>query len=312
MTRKLSYQELISLIENDETSDELLEHYFEIDEDESDCFFPELRINSAFVFDDIGDIPNHSTASRGLIGAFNRRARRKRRKKFDKKIEGGFDGTIIVSEGDSWFQYPIKLDDVIDHLSDKDEFAIRSLGFAGDWLSNILEEEEYLDPIDRYKPKVFLISGGGNDLVGKRRLAWLLESFDPGRTAEEYLGERFQQALNDLERLYGMMFEKLVARYPNMKIIGHGYDHAIPDRGKWLGKPMESIGIKDKELQRQIVKAMIDRFNDMKIGLCNDQVFHVDCRGVINEWHNELHPDSENFEEVSRKFEETINLALNV
>lgn len=310
MTKKLSYQELISLIENDETSDELLEHYFEIDDDESDCFFPELKINSAFVFDGIGDIPNHSTASKGLIGAFNRRARRKRKKKFDKKIDGGFDGTIIVSEGDSWFQYPIRLYDVIDHLSDKDEFAIRSLGFAGDWLSNILEEEEYLDPIDRYKPKVFLISGGGNDLVGKRRLTWLLEEFDPGRTAEEYLGERFQKALNDLEQLDRMMFEKLAARYPNMKIISHGYDHAIPDRGKWMGKPMESIGIEDKELQRHIVKAMIDRFNDMKIGLCNDHVFHVDCRGLINEWHNELHPNSENFEKVSRKFEETINQAL--
>ena len=36
----------------------------------------------------------------------------RRRWAFESRLAGGYNGPIIVSEGDSWFQYPLKLEDV--------------------------------------------------------------------------------------------------------------------------------------------------------------------------------------------------------
>ncbi|MDI7865325.1 hypothetical protein MRS76_25870 [Rhizobiaceae bacterium n13] len=51
-----------------------------------------------------------------------------------RKTAGGFDGLRIVEEGDSWFQYPLLLDDTIDQLSRDEDKAIFSLSGAGDLL----------------------------------------------------------------------------------------------------------------------------------------------------------------------------------
>ena len=35
-------------------------------------------------------------------------------------------------------------------------------------------------------------------------------------------------------------------------MICHGYDYTVPNDGKWLGKPMASLGIINKVLQKAI------------------------------------------------------------
>ena len=58
-------------------------------------------------------------------------SKRKRQALYRSKVAKHFDAIRIVSEGDSWFQYPWLLDDVIDHLMAEDDIAILSLGGAG-------------------------------------------------------------------------------------------------------------------------------------------------------------------------------------
>ena len=77
-------------------------------------------------------------------------------------LADGYKGPVLVSEGDSWFQYPIKLEDTIDHLYAKG-FAVRSLDAAGDTLENMLKDREYVDAIGEAKASIFLFSAGGND-----------------------------------------------------------------------------------------------------------------------------------------------------
>lgn len=312
MPNEISYHELAKLIDDDKTPDRLIFDYFDVNKEDSDSFYPELMIRPGLIYDEIGEIPNQSTAAKGLIGKLNRRARRKRFKKFNKKIKKGFSGTIIVSEGDSWFQYPLRLKDIIDHLSKKKDFAIYSLGFAGDWLSNILDEKEYLQPIEDYQAKIFLISGGGNDMLGKRRLESLLKPFKEGRPASAYFKDDFYTVIAQLKQMYLHLYSELHAKHPDLKIIGHGYDHAIPKNGQWLGKPMKRLGIRDKTLQREITRLMIDKFNDMRHEIADelDYVFHVDCRGLVTDWYDELHPKSSSFKTISNEFEKIINQAL--
>ena len=138
-TQRLTETELYALLDNDETPEELVADYFELDEKTLPTGLNEAEIAG------IADIPNLSTADQGLVGRFNRWSRRKRQKKFRRRAEG-FQGLTIVAEGDSWWQYPVKLKDVIDHLFDDDDVNIYSLGFAGDWLANMLVQKEYLAP----------------------------------------------------------------------------------------------------------------------------------------------------------------------
>ena len=61
---------------------------------------------------------------------------------FNAVLAGGYDGPIIVSEGDSWFQYPLLLKDTIDHVMNR--YAVMSLGAAGDLLNRMADKQEYV------------------------------------------------------------------------------------------------------------------------------------------------------------------------
>ncbi len=122
-------------------------------------------------------IKNGSTANVGVIGSLNKNSSEKRLKKFNKKIKNGFadkklhpENKIILAEGDSWFEYPLFLEDITDNLIEQDNLAVYSLAAGGDWAANMISNHDYQDEYKILHPDVFLVSGGGNDLVGENRL----------------------------------------------------------------------------------------------------------------------------------------------
>jgi len=310
--KKITKQELIAKIQDLDTSDEEIAQYLTVDLQQSNAFAPVVIPNPELIKDD------------GLEGAFalnvlNKFARLRRNAKYRRRIRN-WDGVRVVAEGDSWFQYPLLLKDTIDHLADLDQFqyAIYGLSEAGDLLSDMVFVDEITQVIEQENPHVFLISGGGNDMVGDNRMATLVHKYSANRLPENYPNQKFDQFLTELEQLYRELFKKLLATCPHLKIICHGYDKAIPFDGPWLGKPLEMQDIKDKPLQRSIVAIMIERFNDRLAQIAGDfagSVFHVDCQGLIgsrSKWHDELHPKNEGYFKVAQKFDETIKAALAV
>ena len=253
-----------------------------------------------------------------FINAFNRLARTRRNLKYRRRLKN-WTGLRIVAEGDSWFQYPLLLKDTIDQLNDLDKFqyAIYGLSEAGDLLANIIREDEITEAIERENPDIFLISAGGNDMVGDGRIASLVHPFSARRKAENYLNHQFDVFLTELEQHYRGLFSRLLTAYPHLKIFCHGYDKAIPQNGKWLGQPLNSHGIKSKVLQRQIIAIMIKRFNQTMRHITADfagRVYHVNCQKLIgskSKWHDELHPKSAGFFRVAERFDLIIQQALN-
>src|SRR5262245_36745626 len=65
----------------------------------------------------------------------NSLSRLRRQDEFRARLADGDSRPVLVSEGDSWFQFPIFLDDVIDQLSNR--FNIWSVDAAGDTLQNM-------------------------------------------------------------------------------------------------------------------------------------------------------------------------------
>ena len=277
-----------------------LSGYFRLDEEGSDAFAPRIVVDPDKV-----DVPDHGDDRRGplLVPGANWFARRQRLARFHRKLaEPGYDGPVIVSEGDSWFQYPFQLEDTIDHLMR--EHAILSLGAAGDTLSNMVKQQEYLRGLGESRGTILLVSAGGNDLLGGGDIEGHLDAFDPALKPADYLlpsfGALVDRALGQYERL----FRDVSGAFPWVRVICHGYDYPVPrDGGRWLGRPMARRGIEKDDLRRAIAVEMMDVFNRglYRVARRLGHVTYVDCRGAVGEarWHDELHPTNDGYASVA-------------
>ena len=287
-------------VDHPDTTEGDLAPYVIADEESSEAFSPAFRVNSATVIDTTG------LEGDRIINWLNDRSRARRHQRYRNKIQGGRSFIKIVSEGDSWFQYPILLHDVIDNLMDEENLAVFSLGAAGDHVSAIVAKAEYLDAVEQESPDYFLISGGGNDLVGGGRLATVLHSFQQGRQPEDYLNAQFVLFEAEIRRDYNRLLSTLTSRFPTLEVLCHGYDHIIPNNGRWLGKPMRLKGIHDESLQREIMRVIIDRLNDTldEVAAIFPNVTYLDLRGTISAdgWHDELHPLNKGYGDVAKEF----------
>ncbi len=308
---KITAEQLMAKMANLEADEQEFADYFIIDEDQSGAFAPRFKLNPATV-----QIPRGANAAQRAAGALssaNWFARMNRQNKYQRKIARGYNGPIIVSEGDSWFQYPLLLKDTIDHLMD--EYAVHSLGAAGDLLNRMADKQEYVGALRETGADILLLSGGGNDLLAGGALASHLEEFDPDLDPDDYLLPSFETLLDDSLKHYGRMFRQVHDLFPHVTVMCHGYDFPVPDNDRWLGKPMESRGIRDKNLQKAVAASMMNHFNRRLRRLANamPHVLYIDCRGVVGDhrWHDGLHPINEGYADVAAKFDREIRRIAN-
>jgi hypothetical protein len=140
-------------------------------------------------------IENASTSDDGLLGSLNKSSNKKRLRQFNRKPNDDFSNktlfpnnkTVLV-EGDSWFEYPMFLRDITDNLIKEDNLAVYSIASGGDWASNMISSGEYQTEYLVFKPDVFIISGGGNDLLEENRLTKLI-SDKPIPKNSKFLGD---------------------------------------------------------------------------------------------------------------------------
>lgn len=287
-----------------------LARYFLADEERSGLFRPALSLNPETVA--LPTDPDERRArSEAAMTFANSIARMRRKLRFDRMLADGHSGPVLVSEGDSWFQYPILLQDTIDHLYEQG-FAVRSLDAAGDTLENMLKEREYLEAIRETGAAIFLLSAGGNDALGGGNLRAHLRDFDPALSPAAHVLPSFDKLLDHALAMYEQVLRQVEA-LPGVVTICHGYDYVIPNAGNWLGKPMASRGITDPAVQRAIAAQMIDRFNDRLRRLTANfggRAVHVDARHAVGDtladWHDELHPKDPGYGRVADRFAEAI------
>lgn len=206
---------------------------------------------------------------------FDRKKNEARNQRFDKKIKQGFrklgdkNKQVILVEGDSWFNYPIILTDVIDRVCMEEDLAVCSIASGGDWLLNMLSAREYIEELSVLHPDWFLISAGGNDLVGSRRLATILKPEGDSKEFDnnEFTGyllnsadttfvpfekEKFERGLDFLSKdfyallmFFHLQYYFLIdgilrggdkkSKFPDIRIITQGYDYPIPSFKKNFG-----------------------------------------------------------------------------
>ncbi|WP_373511737.1 SGNH/GDSL hydrolase family protein, partial [Persicitalea sp.] len=225
----------------------------------------------------------------------------------------------LVAEGDSWFQYPIILQDTLDQLYKV--YAIRSFAEAGDTLENYLKtkDKQYLNAIGEEDAKFFLVSGGGNDVLGDQFQHFLREVPDADDyTPRKYLNQKMFEQLDKLDALYIQMFDELLARYPDLHILLHCYDYLIPvdtnipgnkKKSSWTGKHMVGKGIAPQKERETLIRYIVDEFAGRLTALTQkaeyqDRVTFVDTRGLVPRtlWFDEIHPNNAGYQIVADKF----------
>lgn len=263
------------------------------------------------------------------LGFLNHVFRDRRRRVFEERLVAKDPRPVLLAEGDSWFQYPIWLKDVVDQL--ESDYTVLCLSAAGDELRSMVAEAEYRDYLLRLSGQVsfraMIFSAGGNDVVGPE-LKELLRQHDPALDAAGHIdGSRWAQKLGEILAGYEAMIAAVHGILPSMPILIHGYDHAnplphqgfkVPPLDGWLGDPMRARSIPDGPLQLGIARVMIDGVNDAlqtlaggnRPGGRHPKVFFVDNRGAVaGRWHDELHPLDSGFAEVAGRFRAVLHEA---
>lgn len=300
---KLTLEQLAEMVADPATAPGDLEPYFRVAEDQGAAFDPVVEINTDTVH--VPDTAEGRSRSALILNGANWLERNGRQSRFYRLLsKGNYTGPVIVEEGDSWFQYPFKLWDVIDVLMEK--YAVLSLSAGGDTLENMVRRAEYRKALQSTQASILLLSAGGNDLVANGNLATHLRAFDAALQPAEYLLSSFDQLIGRTMALYDMIFRDVAQRFPQVQVVCHGYDYPVPDKGRWLGQPMATRGIVDPQLQVSIAKVMMDRFNISlaRLSRSHAHVHFLDLRGVVGRqgWSDELHPKNAGYRRVGDIF----------
>lgn len=328
---KISYEDFKAKLMDVTVPDEEIARYLTAIPDESGPFDPRI-------------VPDPRKVDMTAEGEFdvesairwgNAICRQRRKIRFE--LAQGDGRPVLVSEGDSWFQFPFLIKDVIDHL--EPFYRIWSLDAAGDTADNMVNRRpEYKRGLDEQKVngvRGFLFSAAGNDVIGEDLngdpvLSSLIKPFTLGKDAAWHIDQsRFAEVLARLRADY-LKVILTIRQDPDfvaLPIIIHGYDYAIPGgfsgdqrypiyakQNEWLGGPFAEKGITDLTLQRDIIRLLIDGLYDMLEHVAAGEVgVHlVDVRGELQEgdWADEIHATSAAFARVANRFRQVIDAAI--
>ncbi len=316
-------QSAIEAMLNDEAlADFALGLYFE---NKPGAEFPDIQLK-AILRDLTANVPLREKGLLGDIGlnVANKIARFRRNRRFDKAIKQNPDHFRIVSEGDSWFQHPL-VTDTIDHLAAY--YPVYCVAAAGDTLRNITMASEGTPPVEEYvatitkqNPAVFVLSGGGNDILGEQFRRYIKEGIPDGSAPADYLEELFTTDLNSLQAMYRAVFGKMQTAHPNLKILVHGYDYIIPlsvtNKG-WLGRYMIEKHIDSPDVRKAILRYILTEFNIRMKAVAAEfpaTVSYIQTPGTVadDEWYDEIHPNGVGFGKVAEKFKMRIDELMGV
>lgn len=246
---------------------------------------------------------------------------------------------LLIAEGDSWFDYPFH--DVLRFLEDDHAFEIESVAHRGDRVEDMAYSDGQLEEFARRLekmlrnnkvPKAILLSGGGNDIAGDEFSILLNHAKSPiaGLNDDIVNGVVHQRILAAYTRIISAI-SAVCERYLQRRvpIIVHGYDYVVPDGrgfmggfwllpGPWLKPGFEQKGFFDTDANIQIMKSLMNTFNDMlrsAVGIpAFSHVTYLDLRRTLpvdatykKYWANELHPTERGFGMVAEKFATVVN-----
>ena len=245
------------------------------------------------------------------------------------------DRLRIVSEGDSWFDYPRKLFgkapmNIIDHIEVKTKGVANVLRLEsnGDEIVQMLaykQRQKLTKLLNKYQLKgkpidLLFFSGGGNDIVGDWDFERFLLPFQRGFSAEDCINRvAFNVKLKQIEMAFRELINIRDQYSPDTIIVTHTYD--IPFV---TGKPARYLGINvggpwltpgfiardvPPNMRRAVVRIMLGDLGRIMTDLETElgaagRFCAARTQGTLvseDEWLNEIHPRKDGFGLVAEK-----------
>jgi hypothetical protein len=230
----------------------------------------------------------------------------------------------VLAIGDSWFHYPgnnliTPLHRVLERPT---IYVIGENGARADELAQGSWRANFEKMLAQY-PSIRLvsISAGGNDFAGVGDLDDRILAPDCSAAASAVACFRAGQpdgVFDAVQVAYRALIGAVTAARPDVPILLHNYDYAIPDgralagMRSWLKLPMDNdrvplAGAPYDGVRREIVRILIDQHTVRLLDLETEQnapggrrVDLVWSAGTLKdtEWANELHPKSAAFERL--------------
>lgn len=229
----------------------------------------------------------------------------------------------MLTEGDSWFAWPVN-GNIIRKIGKYANYNILRLERNGDEIvENIMsprQRNKIEDALSRFDFPVFLVSGGGNDIVGEE-LGGFLKRYRKNMISwrSVYKENEFESALGSIKAAYIDLIELTYRYRPNCTILAHDYDFIEPsDNGaeffgfsfgeSWIKPTMDELKIPG-DWQEDIVDHMLHRLSQELADLQATYpcFVHVRTQGTLRKgdpkhWANEIHPTPAGFELIAKKF----------
>lgn len=239
----------------------------------------------------------------------------------------------ILVEGDSWIGHPlprasnlcVKLDTFL-----QGRCNLFSIGEVGHLASEMMSGSSLRFFTDVLKAKQFnfsliFFSGGGNDILANNDPNLALDKLLVGQSQTIqtnpalYIDKNiWQSLLNSVLDAYRTLLKTTSQLQPECPVVTHTYDYIYPRNkgtdilfnnvlGPWVYPEMLKKGITNSQLQRDIIKFLLDDFaKELKTLGQQHANFHVvDTLGTlptvtnwglnIPYWDDEIHPDKDGF-----------------
>ena len=245
-----------------------------------------------------------------------------------KKLSSSPSRRGIVTEGDSWFAFPLAsrpnvISKLVKRLGNK--AAWLRLEANGDEARSMLSGEQWeklyrVFTSTNFRCDMILLSAGGNDIVG-RCLLPLLKQKEPWMTWRDCIQEfRVENRLNQIEGAYHELLALRDEFQPNAWVFAHDYDRVVPVNrpirlwpfkiGPWMYPYLLTRQISEPSDQIAIMDYLLDAFASRlrKIEQMYSRFYYVKTQGTltVEEWGDEIHPTDEGFTKISEKIRAAI------
>ena len=249
-----------------------------------------------------------------LLGAASLVSQSNRNRQFQESRANYPDRKRIVATGDSWFQYPFLIRDIVDCLTNA--YLVYSLSSTGNTLGDIAPND-VLEAIETADAQVLLFSGGLNDLMDSFTDQYIRNPGGKSPTdPRSCLTPAFFTFLDTVQAKYESLFKTIRNQKPAVNIIAHGYDYiqvvnAVSADRNWLAPQLSKKGIVSADVQKALLKLVIDEFNGRlkKAASKFPGIQYLDLRGAVSSpayWHDEIHPNDKGFLDLADRFHQLI------
>jgi hypothetical protein len=230
---------------------------------------------------------------------------------------------VMLTEGDSWFSYPLNAN-IADYIEMMSDFSILRLEHNGDEARDILaaggEQLKKLKYyLKNYPVEALLLSAGGNDLVSGE-LSRLLAKRVNGATWQSTVNlATLTTVLDDIVAAYTRLLDARDTLRPKCVVLAHSYCYFAPNgrkatgpfgllkAGPWMRPVLIARGIDPDTEGRDVARYLIDELHARLVALSAARSrFHViDMRAALPaddvHWADEIHPSGTGFGKLAEQ-----------